>query len=288
MFQKIKIILNNLLLKFRNFLLNVNSLEFDSKLTINNIKETIIKKGLPSYILDGYKVYSQNDEDGIINSIFNDIGVTNKLFCEIGIGDTVENNTHNLLLNDWTGLWIDINGKHIKKLKKKISKNQNKLDFIINKITPTNINQFIISSEKIRKNNEIDFFSIDIDSYDLQCLEQLDAITPRLICVEYNSKIRQNIKLKINEIKNFKWEYDDYFGSSLLSINSIMDKKGYKLVATNITGSNAFYVKKELSVLTKTNNQNIKDLYSPPNFELFNFNVTHAPTNKYLINKLNE
>jgi len=284
----IKTILYNLKKRISLFLTNRYIDEYLSKLYIAEIHKRLRDTNKNLYALDGYKVYSQNDEDGIINSIFNDIGVTNKLFCEIGIGDTVENNTHNLLLNDWTGLWIDINGKHIKKLKKKISKNQNKLDFIINKITPTNINQFIISSEKIRKNNEIDFFSIDIDSYDLQCLEQLDAITPRLICVEYNSKIRQNIKLKINEIKNFKWEYDDYFGSSLLSINSIMDKKGYKLVATNITGSNAFYVKKELSVLTKTNNQNIKDLYSPPNFELFNFNVTHAPTNKYLIDKLNE
>ena len=284
----IKTILYNLKKRISLFLTNRYIDEYLSKLYIAEIHKRLRDTNKNLYALDGYKVYSQNDEDGIINSIFNDIGVTNKLFCEIGIGDTVENNTHNLLLNDWTGLWIDINGKHIKKLKKKISKNQNKLDFIINKITPTNINQFIISSEKIRKNNEIDFFSIDIDSYDLQCLQNLDVISPRLICVEYNSKIRENIKLKINEIKNFKWEYDDYFGSSLLSINSIMDKKGYKLVATNITGSNAFYVKKELSVLTKTNNQNIKDLYSPPNFELFNFNVTHAPTNKYLINKLNE
>ena len=284
----IKTILYNLKKRISLFLTNRYIDEYLSKLYIAEIHKRLRDTNKNLYALDGYKVYSQNDEDGIINSIFNDIGVTNKLFCEIGIGDTVENNTHNLLLNDWTGLWIDINGKHIKKLKKKISKNQNKLDFIINKITPTNINHFIVSSEKMRKNNEIDFFSIDIDSYDLQCLQNLDAISPRLICVEYNSKIRENIKLKINEIKNFKWEYDDYFGSSLLSINSIMDKKGYKLVATNITGSNAFYVKKELSVLTKTNNQNIKDLYSPPNFELFNFNVTHAPTNKYLINKLNE
>ena len=196
----IKTILYNLKKRISLFLTNRYIDEYLSKLYIAEIHKRLRDTNKNLYALDGYKVYSQNDEDGIINSIFNDIGVTNKLFCEIGIGDTVENNTHNLLLNDWTGLWIDINGKHIKKLKKKISKNQNKLDFIINKITPTNINQFIISSEKIRKNNEIDFFSIDIDSYDLQCLEQLDAITPRLICVEYNSKIRQNIKLKINEI----------------------------------------------------------------------------------------
>ena len=67
-----------------------------------------------------------------------------------------------------------------------------------------------------------------------------------------------------------------------------MRQKGYKLIATNITGSNAFFVKNELIHLTKTKDQTVEDLYSPPNFELFNYNVTHAPTNKYLVDKLNE
>ena len=33
--------------------------------------------------------------------------------------------------------------------------------------------------------------------------------------------------------------------------------------------------------------QSLEQLYSPPNYELFNYNVAHAPTNKYLIDKLN-
>ena len=262
--------------------------EYTSKLYINEIYKRLRKTNKNTYALDGYKVYSQNDEDGIIESIFNDIGVTNNLFCEIGIGDTIENNTHHLILNNWKGLWIDINSKHIKKLEKKISKNQDKLKFIIQKITPENINNVIDLSNNFEGIDEIDFFSIDIDSYDIDCINNLSIIRPRLVCIEYNSKVRSKTKLDLKNIKNFKWEYDDYFGSSLSSINSVMVEKGYKLIATNITGSNAFFVKKELLYLTKTKNQNIEDLYSPPNFELFNYNVTHAPTNKYLVDKLNE
>ena len=284
----IKTIFYNLKRRIILFLTNRYINEYLSKLYIAEIHKRLRETNKNLYALDGYKVYSQNDEDGIIESIFRDIGIKNKLFCEIGIGDTIENNTHNLILSDWKGLWIDINAKHIKKLQKKIKKKQNKLDIFIKRITPDNINKVIISSNIMNRNMEIDFFSIDIDSYDLQCLENLDVISPRLICVEYNAKIRQKIKLDINKIKNFTWEYDDYFGSSLLSINSIMEKKQYKLIATNITGSNAFFVKNELIHLTKTKKQNIKDLYSPPNFELFNYSVTHAPTNKYLIDKLNE
>ena len=72
-------------------------------------------------------MYSQNDEDGIIESIFNDIGIKNKIFCEIGIGNCIENNTHYLLLKDWKGTWIDSRSKYIKKLKSKINPNQKKL-----------------------------------------------------------------------------------------------------------------------------------------------------------------
>ena len=45
----------------------------------------------------GFKAYSQCDEDGIIQEIFQRIGVTNKTFLEIGVGDGLENNTLFLL-----------------------------------------------------------------------------------------------------------------------------------------------------------------------------------------------
>ena len=284
----IKTILYNLKRKFTLFLNNRYINEYLAKLYINEIHKKLKNLKVNQYALSGYKVYSQNEEDGIIEAIFNDIGVSNKLFCEIGIGNTIENNTHNLVLNNWRGLWIDINPRHIRNLKKKIIKNQNIIEFINTKVTPQNIND-IISVSKILKNKiEIDFLSIDIDSYDILCVKKLKSISPRLICIEYNSKIRPNLKIDIKNLEKFQWKYDDYFGSSLKSIDDIMNSKCYQLVATNITGSNAFYVKKSLAYLCRTKDQSLNDLYSPPNFELFNYNVSHAPSNKYLIDKLNE
>ena len=194
-------------------------------------------------------VYSQNEEDGIIEDIFKDIGTKNKIFCEIGIGDCIENNTHYLLLKNWKGIWIDIKSKYINKLKGKINHDQKLLDLLIYKIDKDNINKKLLVIRKIIKNiinKEIDFFSIDIDSYDIDCVKFLKVIDPRLICIEYNSKFRNNLKLEINKYKNFNWEFNDYMGSSLASINEMMNKKGYNLVATNITGSNAFFVRKDL------------------------------------------
>ena len=112
-------ILHNLVKKLKLFLTNKNSNEVLSKIYLEKLYDKIKKSNVNQYALKGFKVYSQNDEDGIIESIFNDIGTTNKIFCEIGVGDCIENNTHYLLLKDWKGLWIDAKSKHIRKLKKK-------------------------------------------------------------------------------------------------------------------------------------------------------------------------
>ena len=53
------------------------------------------------------QIYSQNGEDGIIEEIFERIGVTNKFFIEIGSSNGLENNTALLLLSDWQGIWVE-------------------------------------------------------------------------------------------------------------------------------------------------------------------------------------
>tara|TARA_B100001248_G_C27380350_1_gene456584 strand:+ start:176 stop:1057 length:882 start_codon:yes stop_codon:yes gene_type:complete len=282
-------ILHNLVKKLKLFLTNKNSNEVLSKIYLEKLYDKIKKSNVNQYALKGFKVYSQNDEDGIIESIFNDIGTTNKIFCEIGVGDCIENNTHYLLLKDWKGLWIDAKSKHIRKLKKKINNNQEILDLKIKKIDKSNINKIIKESiiPNYSLDGEIDFLSIDIDSYDLDCVECLDFLKPRLICIEYNAKFNFNLKLQIKKINNFNWQYDDYFGSSLGIINEKLENIGYSLIATNISGCNAFFVKKNLLSKCVTKDQNIEQLYLPPNVDLFNFNVAHAPSNKYLLDKLN-
>jgi len=121
----IKTILYNLIRKLKLFLTNKTNNEFLSKLYVEEIHKKLRIKQVNQYALNGFKVYSQNEEDGIIEKIFDDIGTTNEIFCEIGIGDCVENNSHYLLLKDWRGIWIDAKSKYIKKLQKKIISEQN-------------------------------------------------------------------------------------------------------------------------------------------------------------------
>lgn len=55
----------------------------------------------------GRKVYSQNDEDGLIAEIFARIGVEHRGFIEFGTETGIECNTTWLLMQGWQGLWIE-------------------------------------------------------------------------------------------------------------------------------------------------------------------------------------
>src|ERR1700747_3004907 len=65
----------------------------------------------------GYKVYSQNDEDGIIAEIFRRIGTWSHTFVEFGVETGVECNTAKLLVEGWRGLWIEANSASVAALR---------------------------------------------------------------------------------------------------------------------------------------------------------------------------
>ena len=85
---------------------------------IHSIKKREFKKDNKNLIPFGFKVFSQTDEDGIINEIFNRIGTTNKQFLEFG-ADSRFNNTTYLLMKGWKGVWLESSEKKVNNIKKK-------------------------------------------------------------------------------------------------------------------------------------------------------------------------
>ena len=62
---------------------------------------------LPKLSETGFRVYSQIDEDGVLNYIFSLIGTTNKVCLDIAFASPYGSNTTNLILNDgWNGILI--------------------------------------------------------------------------------------------------------------------------------------------------------------------------------------
>ena len=207
----------------------------------------------------GFKVYSQADEDGILEEIFKRIGFSQKKFIELGIQDGTECNTTYLLKSGWSGLWVDMSTDENKlKVDFKNFLKQN-LNFKKEIVTRTNVNEIIHSffSEK----DEIDLLSIDIGVNTYHVLNEI-KISPRVIVTEYNAKLRDQVEWIATYDEKKQWQGDDNFGASLNSFTIMMEKKGYYLVCCNIIGVNAFFVRKDL-----INSKFINDFSSSYHYE---------------------
>jgi len=193
----------------------------------------------------GFKAYSQADEDGIIQEIFQRIGVTNKTFIEIGVGDGLENNTLFLLLKGWKGFWVDGDLKNIKAIHNKFLflKDSGRLSIKQVWIDKDNIDSLI---NDFGLPQEIDLLSIDIDGNDYHVFKNIVSLNPRVVVIEYNAKLPPPVKWVMTYNQCHTKTNTDYFGASLKSFEYLFQKKGYLLVGCNITGSNAFFVRKDL------------------------------------------
>jgi hypothetical protein len=229
---------------------------------IADIKEYLTTLDPNRLEIFGWKVYSQGDEDGIIDAIFHRLNIQKGTFAEIGVGNGLECNTLLLLHQGWKGFWFEDNEEHVKQIQLKFSSLE-KLGLGIGKITKENINDVFKNAEI----TDLDFLSIDIDGMDIYLLESLE-IKPKVICIEYNAKWPAHISRKPVYDPNYAWSGTDYMGSSLKSITEIAKEKGYELVGTNITGANAFYVRKDLINDKFTKHRTVENLYNPPRYWL--------------------
>jgi len=227
-----------------------------------NIKGYLTTIDINRLEIYGYKVYSQGDEDGIIDAIFHRLGIDTGTFAEIGVENGLECNTLLLLHQGWKGFWFEANEDYVKQIQEKFSSVKD-LGVGVGKVTRENINE-VFKNAGI---TELDFLSIDIDGMDIYLLEEVN-IKPKVICIEYNAKWPAHVCKKPVYDSNYSWNGKDYMGSSLKAITEVANEKGYELVSTSITGANAFYVRKDLINDKFPKNREVSDLYNPPRYWL--------------------
>ena len=203
-------------------------------------------KNLDKINVNEFKIASQNNEDGIIEHIFEKIP-NNKIFVEIGFG-YYEFNSLNLIKNNWSGLLIEQNLDECLVLRKLLDfyYKKKEIKIINSSVNITNVNNLIIHNLKA---NHIDFFSIDIDGNDYWVLKNLDLKNISCVCLEYNHWLGSNVKKTIPYNVNHNFIDNGYFGGSLLAFTDLMNKKEFKLIAIESSGTNAFFVQNKFSNL---------------------------------------
>jgi len=178
-----------------------------------------------------FNSFSQFGEDGIIQKIFDIIGISSKVCIEFGAWDGFHfSNTANLFTNGWKAILIEANRKRFNSL----IQNVKNYDCCCLNIFVENEGTFSLENI-LKKHNllgETDLLSIDIDGDDYYIFKSLETLRPRVICCEYNPTIPVYMDL-VPEEKN-------RFGCSLLSLIKLAETKGYKLVS--VTDTNCLFV----------------------------------------------
>lgn len=211
-----------------------------------------LKCSLPTFDEVGFRLYSQNDEDGILLYIFSLIGTTNKKCVEICAGDGIECNTANLIINHgWIGLLFDGDEKRIQRGKAFYSQCRDTYNYPPSLthawITAENVNSLIANQGFT---GELDLLSIDLDGIDYWVWKAIECINPRVVVTEYNDILGPDKALTIPYRPDFRIEeYDvnkgihpSYCGASLPAFVKLAKEKGYRLVGCNRYGFNAFFV----------------------------------------------
>lgn len=196
----------------------------------------------------GCKVWSQNDEDGILHEIFRRIGTASKSFVEFGVSDGRECNTLRLLVEGWRGLWMESGAQDCETIKRVFAAPlaEGRLELQQASVTVENID-LLIAGARVAAAGELDLLSIDIDGNDYHVLQAVESVRPRVIVIEYNAKYPPPMDLVPPYDPGHRWDGSDYMGASLQALTNLAGRRGYRLVGTNITGSNAFFVRADLA-----------------------------------------
>ena len=187
-----------------------------------------------NWLSDYKKNYtSQRGEDGILEKIFEILGINQGWYVDIGAQGSVNSNTYTLFKKGWSGILIEADAVNIEGLLKTFG--GNRAHVIHGRVEPEGEKSLNNLLGKTPLPNEFDLINIDIDGNDYYVWESLTKYAPTVVLIEFNPVIK---------LDDYLQPVNGRGGSSLSALARLGKAKGYELIAT--TALNAFFVKKNL------------------------------------------
>lgn len=200
-------------------------------------------------------VASQVGQDGIFEKIFETIGIENRWCVEFGAWDGKHlSNTWNLIANQkWSAVLIEGNATRFKQLQ--VSHTDHEVDAFNEYVGLSGENTLDAILQRTKAPSDFDLLSIDIDGNDWHVWRSLEKYRPRVICVEFNPTISNDVY--------FVQDADPAInqGCSLLALIELAKAKGYELVAT--PSWDAIFVATEYFKRFNIPDNSIDAMYSP-------------------------
>jgi hypothetical protein len=195
-----------------------------------------------------FRVFSQWGEDGILQFLVRELGLSRSMFVEFGVENYLESNTRFLLVHDnWSGLIIDGSEENITFVRQDPIYWRHNLKAECAFVTRENINALLA---KNGVSGEIGLLSVDIDGNDYWVWEAIDGVSPAITVVEYNARFGPHDAVTVpydpSFVRGTAHHSMLYYGASLAALEKLGRRKGYALVGCNSAGNNAFFVRRDL------------------------------------------
>jgi hypothetical protein len=189
-----------------------------------------------------FRLLSQNQEDGILWALFQQIGVTSKRFVELGSGASGGNAAMLAGEFGWTGLLVEGDKGKVEYAGRRFPRTT----AVCAWITPESVNALL---EQHGYTGEVDLLSVDIDGNDYWVWKAITVCTPRVVMLEYNSMFGPEKAVSVPYDPKFSRRDHRfcYYGASLSAMTRLSASKGYRLVAVEPTGVNAFFLRHDVA-----------------------------------------
>ncbi len=197
--------------------------------------------------LGGLEEASQGGEDAIAKAIFEELGVEEGTFFEVGARDGLSLSTvfQPFVKKGWSGLLVECDEPYYKQLVENMSPYP-KVKTHQGKVT---LEKGETVDELLTKYgfDDLDFFSIDIDSYDYWIWAGLKR-QPKAVCIEYNGNPNFiDVARVITYDPEYIYQSSDYYGASAKALLALGEHKGYDCVGWTGAGLSLIFVRKDLN-----------------------------------------
>lgn len=198
----------------------------------------------PDLTAHEFSVFSQNGEDGVIAELLNRCGVGGQFFVEFGVGNGSECNTAFLAHTmGWSGVYFEPHPPSYEALEFRYRNNPAVATFP-DAITAENVEERFAAAGVPR---EPDILGIDIDGNDYWVWKAIEGYRPRIVIIEYNSTLDTAVSRVQPYARTEGWDHSSGYSASLAALERLAESKGYRLVHTESTGANAFFVREDLA-----------------------------------------
>lgn len=188
--------------------------------------------------------FSQNGEDGVLAELARRIGSPRRTFVEIGASDGRQNCTRALLQDGWSGVWVEGDAAAAAAAREMTAGR------------PVTVVEGFVDRDNAAAllrdagaDEQPDVLVIDVDGNDWWIWRALAAsgLRPSIVVVEYNPNLGPWLDWRLPYDTGHRWDGSARYGASLAAFAALGRRLGYALVHCEATGTNAFFVRRELA-----------------------------------------